>query len=66
MEFIETRRFSDVLYDYLDEDSYQELQISLIERPDQGDIIPGGGGIRKLRFAELAELRDLVKEIRHG
>jgi hypothetical protein len=51
MEFIETRQFSDVLYDYLDEDSYQELQISLIERPDQGDIIPRGGGIRKLRFA---------------
>ena len=45
------QRFSDVLYDHLDEDSYQELQISLIERPDQGDIIPGGGGIRKLRFA---------------
>ena len=51
MEFIETRRFSDVLYDYLNENSYQELQISLIERPDQGDIIPGGGGIRKLHFA---------------
>ena len=106
MEFIETRRFSDVLYDYLDEDSYQELQISLIERQDQGDIIPGGGGIRKLRFAaqgkgkrggvrviyywvtkagqiymialypkgrkdnltdaEVAEFRDLAKEIRHG
>ena len=45
------QQFSAVLYDYLDEDSYQELQISLIERPDQGDIIPGGGGIRKLRFA---------------
>ena len=106
MEFIETQRFSDVLYAYLDEDSYQELQISLIERPDQGDIIPGGGGVRKLRFAaqgkgkrggvrviyywvtevgqfymltlypkgrkdnltnaEVAELRNLVKEIRHG
>ena len=106
MEFIETQRFSDVLYNYLDEDSYQELQISLIERPDQGDIIPGGGGIRKLRFAaqgkgkrggvrviyycvmkagqiymialyskgrkdtltdaEVAEFRDLVKEIQHG
>jgi hypothetical protein len=106
MEFIEMQWFSDVLYDYLDDDSYQELQISLIERPDQGDIIPGGGGIRKLRFAaqgkgkrggvrviyywvtktgqiymialypkgrkdnltdaEVAEFRDLAKEIQHG
>jgi hypothetical protein len=51
MEFIETPRFSSILYDYLDDDSYLDLQICLIERPDRGDIIRGGGGIRKLRFA---------------
>lgn len=51
MEFIETPQFSSVLYDYLDDESYLNLQISLIERPDRGDVIPGGGGIRKLRFA---------------
>ena len=106
MEFIETKQFAAVLYDYLNDDSYLDLQICLIERPDRGDIIKGGGGIRKLRFAaqgkgksggvrviyywvtdagqiylltiypknrkdtlteaEVAELRYIVKEIRHG
>lgn len=51
MEFIETPQFSTVLYDYLDDASYLDLQIELIERPDRGDLISGGGGIRKLRFA---------------
>lgn len=51
MEFIETPQFSSILYDYLDDASYLDLQIDLIKRPDRGDLIPGGGGIRKLRFA---------------
>ena len=51
MEFIETKKFAALLYEFLDDDSYFDLQLSLIERPDRGSIIKGGGGIRKLRFA---------------
>ena len=51
MEFIETKQFFELLYEFLNDDSYLELQISLIERPDQGVLIKGGGGIRKLRFS---------------
>lgn len=32
------------------DDEYQELQIHLIESPDAGDVIPGTGGVRKLRW----------------
>jgi len=28
-----------------------ELQQALIERPEAGDIIPGAGGVRKLRWS---------------
>ena len=51
MEFIETKKFADHLYEFLDDDSYLDLQLGLIERPDRGSLIRGGGGIRKLRFA---------------
>ena len=29
----------------------EELAVYLIERPDAGDVIPGSGGVRKLRWA---------------
>ena len=51
MEFIETLNFATSIYNYLDDDAYFDLQLALIEQPDKGDIIKGGGGIRKLRFA---------------
>lgn len=50
MEFIETKKFADLLYTYLDESAYLDLQISLIQHPESGNLIKGGGGIRKLRF----------------
>ncbi len=31
------------------------LQWRLIELPDAGDVIPGGGGIRKFRFSAKGE-----------
>jgi len=27
------------------------LQVALLQRPDAGNVIPGGGGLRKLRWA---------------
>lgn len=51
MEFIETPTFTRLLADLLTDDEYAGLQNVLVETPDKGDIIKGGGGIRKLRFA---------------
>ncbi len=35
----------------LADDTYRLLQDEIIKNPQAGDLIPGGGGIRKLRFA---------------
>lgn len=50
MEFIETRTFTQRLYDYLSEEEYIGLQLYLTERPMSGVVIPGSGGVRKLRW----------------
>lgn len=51
MEFIETPTFSRLLSALLDDEEYRELQNVLLEDPGRGDLIKGGGGIRKLRHA---------------
>lgn len=50
MEFIETSVFTRLVLELLPDDAYRELQISLADNPEQGAVIPGGGGIRKIRF----------------
>ena len=50
--FIETRLFTRLVKEYLTDDEYQKLQVFLIERPGAGDVIPGTGGVRKLRWKE--------------
>jgi mRNA-degrading endonuclease RelE of RelBE toxin-antitoxin system len=49
--FIETRLFTKLVLDYLSEENYTTLQNALMRRPDAGFLIPGSGGIRKLRWA---------------
>jgi hypothetical protein len=51
MEFIETHVFTRQILELLTDDEYWALQLRLWERPDQGDLIRGGGGIRKVRVA---------------
>ena len=51
MEFIETPTFTRLLAGLLTDDEYAGLQSVLVETPDRGDIIKGGGGVRKLRYA---------------
>lgn len=34
----------------MNDDEYRDLQIALVERPDSGDLITGGGGLRKIRW----------------
>lgn len=48
--FIESAAFARVLPVYLDDDEYAELQQFLMEHPEVGDMIPGSGGVRKLRW----------------
>jgi mRNA-degrading endonuclease RelE of RelBE toxin-antitoxin system len=49
--FIETRLFTKLVLDYLSDDSYAALQAELMRDPDAGPVIPGSGGVRKLRWA---------------
>ena len=48
--FIETRLFTRLVQEYLDDDAYRELQKVLIDNPETGNIIPGSGGLRKVRW----------------
>ncbi len=50
--FIETPTFSRVLPEYLDDEGFRDLQQSLIAQPDAGQLIPGTGGFRKLRWQD--------------
>lgn len=49
-EFIETPFFTKALDRYLDDDEYRELQAHLNRQPDSGKVVPGSGGVRKLRW----------------
>ena len=49
-QFIESPIFERVIYDYLDDESYGALQTALSQWPEAGDLIPGSGGCRKLRW----------------
>lgn len=35
----------------VDDDQYRLLQLRLVANPDEGDLIPGSGGLRKIRMA---------------
>ncbi len=49
-EFIETPFFTKALDRYLDDDEYGKLQSHLDKYPDSGKVVPGSGGVRKLRW----------------
>ena len=51
MEFIETPTFTRMVTALLDDDEYRQMQNVLVDDPERGDLIKGGGGIRKLRHA---------------
>jgi mRNA-degrading endonuclease RelE of RelBE toxin-antitoxin system len=48
--FIETRLFTRLVLDYLSDDDYARLQEALMRDPESGPVIPGAGGVRKLRW----------------
>jgi hypothetical protein len=52
MEFIEAPAFTRYVSEYLTDDEYRELQNQLANNPALGDLMPGTGGFRKLRWAD--------------
>ena len=50
-EFIETPFFTKAALHYLSDDEYSELQTHLNAAPSSGTVVPGSGGVRKLRWA---------------
>ncbi len=51
MEFIEAPLFTKLVYNYMDDTEYSAFQIGLASRPEAGDVVPGSGGVRKIRWS---------------
>ena len=50
ISFVETKLFTRLVQDYLSDDEYCQLQQALTADPEAGSVIPGSGGVRKLRW----------------
>ena len=50
--FFETPLLTRLLKDYLNDESYRALQRALLENPELGDVMPGTGGFRKVRWED--------------
>lgn len=53
MIIIETPVFTKRITELLPDDEYRKIQQALILRPEVGKIIPGSGGLRKIRWKSL-------------
>jgi len=51
MRFVETPVFTKRAKELLPDEDYRALQIALLLRPEQGPLIKGGAGLRKVRWA---------------
>ncbi|MHB1313834.1 MAG: type II toxin-antitoxin system RelE/ParE family toxin [Gemmatimonadaceae bacterium] len=54
LQFLETRVFTRQVQESLSVEEYRALQLFLVLRPDAGPVIPGAGGLRKLRWGLAA------------
>jgi hypothetical protein len=52
MELIEAPAFTRSVHDYLDDEQYRALQTEWATNPEAGDVMPGAGGFRKMRWAD--------------
>ena len=50
--FVESREFTEWVAEFLPDDAYAALQQALMDRPDRGDVMPGCGGLRKVRTTD--------------
>ena len=51
LTFVETGTFTKLLPDVVSDDDYAQFQRELAAHPDQGDLLEGCGGVRKVRLA---------------
>ena len=51
ISFVETKLFTRVVQEYLSDDEYSRLQQALAADPVVGSVIPGSGGVRKMRWS---------------
>jgi hypothetical protein len=51
LEFVETAVFARQIDNYLSPDEYRDFQAALMADPKKGAVIPGSGGLRKIRVA---------------
>lgn len=51
MRFVETPVFTKAVGPLLPDDEYRSLQAALMLRPEQGALIRGTGGLRKIRWS---------------
>lgn len=51
MVIIETPIFTRRIQTAITDEEYRLLQARLVQKPDAGQIIPGSGGLRKLRWS---------------
>ena len=66
MTFEEDPDFTEKALRLIGDDGVFAIQMYLMEQPDAGDIIPGSGGCRKLRWAaEGQEPREARRRTRH-
>ena len=52
MVIIETPQFSRQVQSLLSDEGCRSLQSALVSEPTQGVVLPGTGGLRKIRWAE--------------
>jgi len=50
MEYIESPLFSKLVNSYMEDEEYAAFQWDLALHPEKGDLIPGSGGLRKVRW----------------
>jgi hypothetical protein len=50
--FVELPPFEPRRAEYLDDEAFRALQQLLMTQPGAGDLMPGAGGLRKLRFPD--------------
>ena len=50
--FVELPAFERLRPSHLSDEEFSALQHALMAQPEAGDVIPGAGGLRKLRFAD--------------
>ena len=48
---VETRLFTRLVGEYLNDDESRALQLALATNPEAGVVIPGSGGVRKIRWS---------------